>query len=101
MPRKMRDAVARHAQRRASNVLGLPCGHPFQPFKRVWVFANEQHQCGGLRIGFSTALFPFLQGSFVDPQLARKDRSREAQFLARVSRISFESTLGSGAGSIL
>jgi len=58
--------------------------HPFQSFERVRVFANEQHQCGGLRIGFSTALFPFLQGSFVDPQLARKDRSREAQFLARV-----------------
>ena len=59
--------------------------HPFQSFERVRVFANEQHQCGGLRIGFSAALFPFLQSSFVDPQLARKNRSRTMQPLARVA----------------
>src|SRR5438094_8913802 len=35
-------------------------------------------------VGFGAALFPFLQGSFVDPQLARKNRSRAAQLLARV-----------------
>ncbi len=53
----------------------LPSRYSFQPFERVRIFANQQHQRGGLRIGFSAALFPFLQGSFVDPQLARKNRS--------------------------
>ena len=62
----------------------LSCGHSFQPFEHVGVFANEQHQCGALRIGFSAALFPFLQSSFVNPQFARKNRSRTAQLLARV-----------------
>ena len=62
----------------------LPSRYSFQPFERVRIFANQQHQGGGLRIGFSAALFPFLQSSFVDPQLARKDGSRVAQSLTRV-----------------
>ena len=78
----------------------LPSRYSFQPFERVRIFANQQHQGGGLRIGFSAALFPFLQSSFVDPQLARKDGSRVAQSLTRVPD-QLRINLGSGVGSIL
>ena len=48
----------------------LPSSDLFQAFKRVWIFADQKYESGCLTIRSRTALFPFLQGSFIDPQLA-------------------------------
>ena len=80
----------------------LPSRYSFQPFERVRIFANQQHQGGGLRIGFSAAR-PCSHFSRVLSLIRslRAKTAREQRSFLRVSRMSFESTLGSGAGSIL
>jgi hypothetical protein len=47
--------------------------------ERIGKFADQQYQGGGLRVGFGSALFPFLESSFVDPQLAGEDGTGAAQ----------------------
>ena len=39
-------------------------------FEGVGIFANQEYQRGGLRIGFGATLLPLLEGSQVDAQLA-------------------------------
>jgi len=53
----------------------LTYGHSFQSFEGVGVLANQKDERCGLRIGLSATLFPFFQGSFVDPKLAGKNSS--------------------------
>lgn len=53
--------------------------HLIKTFERIGIFADQQYQGGGLRVGFGSALFPFLESSFVDPQLAGEDGTRATQ----------------------
>ena len=53
----------------------LTCSDSFQSFESVRVFANQKDERCGLRIRLGPTLFPFLQGSFVDPKLAGKNSS--------------------------
>ena len=57
----------------------LPDGYLIKALERIGIFADQQYQGGGLRVGFGSALFPFLESSFVDPQLAGEDGTRAAQ----------------------
>ncbi len=72
-----------HVQRKLAD------GYLIKALERIGIFADQQYQGGGLRVGFGSTLFPFLESSFVDPQLAGEDGSEQLNFL-RVSRISFE-----------
>jgi hypothetical protein len=56
-----------------------PDGYLIKAFERIGIFADQQYQGGGLRVGFGSALFPFLESSLVDPQLAGEDGTRAAQ----------------------
>ena len=57
----------------------LSDGYLIKAFERIGIFADQQYQGGGLRVGFGSALFPFLESSFVDPQLAGEDGTRATQ----------------------
>jgi len=50
----------------------LPDGYAIKALERIGIFADQQYQGGGLRVGFGSALFPFLESSFVDPHLRAK-----------------------------
>jgi len=54
-------------------------GYLIKALERIGKFADQQYQGGGLRVGFGSALFPFLESSFVDPQLTGEDGTRAAQ----------------------
>jgi hypothetical protein len=56
----------------------LPDGYLIKALERIGKFADQQYQGGGLRVGFGSARFPFLESSFVDPQLAGEDGTRAA-----------------------
>ena len=38
-------------------------------FERIGILANQEHEGGGLGIGFGAALLPLFQGSQVDAEL--------------------------------
>ena len=57
----------------------LSDGYLIKAFERIGIFADQEYQGGGLRVGFGSALFPFLESSFVDPQPAGEDGKRAAQ----------------------
>ena len=57
----------------------LPDGYLIKALERIGKFADQQYQRGGLRVGFGSAVFPFLESSFVDPQLAGEDGTRATQ----------------------
>jgi len=55
--------MGRYAQEGAA---GLAGGEAVQAFESIGIFANQEDQGGGLRIGPGTSLFPFFEGPFVD-----------------------------------
>ena len=61
-----------------------PMAYLIKALERIGIFADQQYQGGGLRVGFGSALFPFLESSLVDSQLAGEDGTRATQFFARV-----------------
>lgn len=66
-----------------------------QALESVGIFADQEDQRGGLGV-----LVPIFEGSFMMRSLRAKTAPEQLSFL-RVSQISFESTLGRGAGSTL
>jgi hypothetical protein len=63
----------------------LALGYAIEAIQRVWEFADEEDEGGGLGIGFGAALLPFFEGAFIDAQLAGEDGARAAQAAARVA----------------
>jgi hypothetical protein len=56
-------------------VARLAGGDAVQAFERIGIFANQEDQGGGPRIGLGTSLFPFFECPFVDVQLAIKSKN--------------------------
>ena len=54
---------------------GCAARESLEPFESVGIFANQEHQCGCLRIGLGATLFPFFQRSRVDAQFPREHGS--------------------------
>ena len=53
----------------------LTNGDPVQSFERVRILANQENQSRRLGIRLGAALFPLLEGAFVNPQLASENGS--------------------------
>ncbi len=53
----------------------LTCGDPFQALECVRILANQENESRRLGIRLGAALFPLLEGAFVNPQLASENGS--------------------------